>query len=163
MIARRFGGVAADSRTGGKGTARRKKKTMHKTASSDDKKIGATLKKLGCTAIPDIQEVNMRGPGGEVIHFGQPRVQASIGANTFVVSGATDTKRLEQLMPGIMSQLGPENEPAIKKIQEMMGATGMSMGQMADPNRSNLEGSDDSDSDDGDIPELVEDFEAQAN
>lgn len=63
MIARRFGGVAADSRTGGKGTARRKKKTMHKTASSDDKKIGATLKKLGCTAIPDIQEVNMRGPG----------------------------------------------------------------------------------------------------
>lgn len=79
------------------------------------------------------------------------------------MSGATDTKRLEQLMPGIMSQLGPENEPAIKKIQEMMGATGMSMGQMADPNRSNLEGSDDSDSDDGDIPELVEDFEAQAN
>lgn len=66
-------------------------------------------------------------------------------------------------MPGIMSQLGPENEPAIKKIQEMMGATGMSMGQMGDPNRSNLEGSDDSDSDDGDIPELVEDFEAQAN
>ena len=100
---------------------------------------------------------------GEVIHFGQPRVQASIGANTFVVSGATDTKRLEQLMPGIMSQLGPENEPAIKKIQEMMGATGMSMGQMAGPNRSMLEGSDDSDSDDGDIPELVEDFEAQAN
>ena len=57
---------------------------------------------------------------GEVIHFGQPRVQASIGANTFVVSGATDTKRLEQLMPGIMSQLGPENEPAIKKIQELL-------------------------------------------
>mmetsp|Transcript_6282 Transcript_6282/g.19931 ORF Transcript_6282/g.19931 Transcript_6282/m.19931 type:complete len:134 (-) Transcript_6282:357-758(-) len=73
MIARRFGGVAADSRTGGKGTARRKKKTMHKTASSDDKKIGATLKKLGCTAIPDIQEVNMRGPGVDSARPGRRR------------------------------------------------------------------------------------------
>jgi len=39
MIARRFGG-AQQSRTGGKGSFRRKKKTVHKTATSDDKKIG---------------------------------------------------------------------------------------------------------------------------
>ena len=57
----------------GKGSVRRKKKTVHKTATSDDKKIGATLKKLGCTAIPDIQEVNMRGPGVDSARPGRRR------------------------------------------------------------------------------------------
>lgn len=46
MIARRFGNKTGAA-TGGKGSVRRKKKTVHKTAQSDDKRIGATLKKLG--------------------------------------------------------------------------------------------------------------------
>ena len=50
MIARRFGGASAA--TGGKGTVRRKHKAVHKTATSDDKKLGSTLKKLGVTNIP---------------------------------------------------------------------------------------------------------------
>ena len=58
MIARRFGGKDV-SKTGGKGSMRRKKKTVHKTAQSDDKRIGATLKKLGVSDIPGIEEVNV--------------------------------------------------------------------------------------------------------
>ena len=72
MIARRFGG-AQQSRTGGKGTIRRKKKTMHKTATSDDKKLGSTLKKLGVTNIPAIEEVNLFTSDGKVIHFSNPK------------------------------------------------------------------------------------------
>jgi len=72
MIARRFGG-AQQSRTGGKGTIRRKKKTMHKTATSDDKKLGSTLKKLGVTNIPAIEEVNLFTSDGKVIHFSTPK------------------------------------------------------------------------------------------
>ena len=71
MIARRFGG-AQQSRTGGKGSVRRKKKTMHKTATSDDKKLGSTLKKLGVTNIPAIEEVNLFTSDGKVIHFSNP-------------------------------------------------------------------------------------------
>ena len=161
MIARRFGGAAQDSRTGGKGSARRKKKAVHKTAATDDKKIGAALKKLGVSPIADIQEVNMFTKEGEVINFTNPRVQACIAGNTFVVSGPNDTKRIEQLMPGIMSQLGPENAPAIQKLQEMLGAGGPGLaGAMKDANRSALEASDDDS--DGEIPDLVEDFEATA-
>ncbi|VDO24721.1 unnamed protein product, partial [Onchocerca flexuosa] len=37
---------AAQVRTGGKGTARRKKKVVHKTAATDDKKLQSNLKKL---------------------------------------------------------------------------------------------------------------------
>ena len=68
MIARRFGG-AQQSRTGGTGSFRRIKKTVHKTATSDDKKLGSTLKKLGVTNIPAIEEVNLFTSDGKVIHF----------------------------------------------------------------------------------------------
>lgn len=94
-----------------------------------------------------------------MIHFGQPRVQASIGANTFVVSGPNDVKRLEQMMPGIMNQLGPENQPAIMKIQEMMSAGGMANAGGGASGRTAYE---DSGSEDDAIPDLVEDFEATA-
>lgn len=36
----------ASVRIGGKGTARRKKKVVHRTANTDDKKLQSTLKKL---------------------------------------------------------------------------------------------------------------------
>ncbi len=48
------------------GGMRRKKKAVHKTASSDDKKITATLKKLNVSTIPGIEEVNMFKDNGEV-------------------------------------------------------------------------------------------------
>ena len=45
-------------RTGGKGTARRKKKVVHKTATTDDKKLQSSLKKLAVNTIPNIEEVS---------------------------------------------------------------------------------------------------------
>ena len=103
MIARRFGGASAA--TGGKGTVRRKHKAVHKTATSDDKKLGSTLKKLGVTNIPAIEEVNLFTTDSKVIHFQNPKVQASIAANTYVVSGPNETKNLADMMPGILNQV----------------------------------------------------------
>ena len=90
MIAKRFGGDAKGASTGGGGSVRRKKKTAHKTPSSgvysyycvtyirllfasDDKKLGSTLKKLGVSGIPGIEEVNLFKENGEVIHFVNPK------------------------------------------------------------------------------------------
>lgn len=39
-------------RIGGKGTPRRKKKIVHQTAATDDKKLQSTLKKLSVNTIP---------------------------------------------------------------------------------------------------------------
>lgn len=39
------------------GTARRKKKVVHRTATADDKKLQLTLKKLGVNNISGIEEV----------------------------------------------------------------------------------------------------------
>ena len=43
---------------------------------------------------------------GKVIHFEQPKLQASLGSNTYVVSGSGEKKELQELLPGIITQLG---------------------------------------------------------
>ena len=43
--------LQAQVRIGGKGTARRKKKVVHRTATTDDKKLQSSLKKLSVSRI----------------------------------------------------------------------------------------------------------------
>ncbi|KAL2553153.1 Nascent polypeptide-associated complex subunit beta [Forsythia ovata] len=83
--------MAGSVRTGGKGTMRRKKKAVHKTTTTDDKRLQSTLKRIGVNAIPAIEEVNIFNED-IVIQFTNPKVQASIAANTWVVSGSPQTK-----------------------------------------------------------------------
>lgn len=53
--------MAAQVRTGGKGSVRRKKKAIHKTTTTDDKRLQNTLKRLGVNNIPAIEEVRIGG------------------------------------------------------------------------------------------------------
>ena len=138
MIAKRFGGANA-TRAGG---VRRKKKNVHKTATSDDKKLTTALKRIGVTNIPAIEEVSMSKNDGEVIHFVGPKVQASVGANTYVVSGQSETKKLQELLPGIINELGSEN---LDNLKEVAGNFGGAEAAAAD--------------DDDDVPYLAENFE----
>jgi len=59
----------------------RKKKTIHKTATADDKRLQSTLKRIGVNNIQSIEEVNIF-KDDHVIHIINPKVQASINANT---------------------------------------------------------------------------------
>nr|DAD39824.1 TPA_asm: hypothetical protein HUJ06_014147 [Nelumbo nucifera] len=97
--------MAGAVRTGGKGSMRRKKKAIHKTTTTDDKRLQSTLKRIGVNAIPAIEEVNIF-KDDIVIQFLNPKVQASIAANTWVVSGSPQTKKLQDLLPGIINHLG---------------------------------------------------------
>uniref|UniRef100_A0A915DLT1 Transcription factor BTF3 n=1 Tax=Ditylenchus dipsaci TaxID=166011 RepID=A0A915DLT1_9BILA len=103
-------------RTGGKGTARRKKKVVHKTAATDDKKLQSNLKKLSVTNIPGIEEVNMIKEDGTVIHFNNPKVQASVPANTFSITGTAENKQITEMLPSILNQLGAESLTHLKKL-----------------------------------------------
>merc|ERR1712139_98163 len=143
-LKKRFG---KKSRTGGKGSVRRKTKRRTHSSSSDDKRLQNTLKRLGVNNIPAIEEVNLFKDNGTVIHFSNPKVQASIAANTYVVSGHAETKKLQDLLPGIINQLGPDNLANLKKIAESYqpGAPGAGVG--------------DDDEDDEDVPDLVDNFE----
>mmetsp|Transcript_9949 Transcript_9949/g.23992 ORF Transcript_9949/g.23992 Transcript_9949/m.23992 type:complete len:162 (+) Transcript_9949:121-606(+) len=139
MIAKRFGGSSTS--TGGKGSVRRKKKTVSRSAQAQsDAKLGTTLKKLGATNIPGIEEVNLFKEDGKVIHFSHPKVQAAIAANTYVISGHKEEKALQELLPSIVSQLGMEN---ITQLQNMAAQAGAGATEAADD-------------DDDDVPDLVE-------
>ena len=53
----------------------------------------------------------------DVVHFTNPKVQASIAANTYVVSGPSQTKKLQDMLPGIINQLGQDNLDYLKKMR----------------------------------------------
>merc|ERR1712196_663374 len=87
----------------------------------DDKRLQNTLKRIGMNAVPGIEEVNMFTAGGEVIHFSNPKVQANIAANTYVIGGHAETKKLTDMLPGIITQLGPDNLTQLKNIASTLG------------------------------------------
>lgn len=145
MIAKRFGG--ASTTTGGKGSIRRKKKVSTRSGTAQsDAKLNTALKKLGATNIPAIEEVNFFKEDGKVIHFKQPKVQAAVAANTYIVSGPSETKPLQDLLPGIVSQLGMDNLSALQSMAAAQGGVGPAT----------IPEEDDDDDDDDDVPDLVE-------
>merc|ERR1712070_1122426 len=122
---------------------RRKRKAVRRNASHDDKRLKNTLNKLNVRDIPAIEEVNLFKDDGQVVHFANPKVQASIAANTYVVSGNCETKKLQELLPGIINQLGPDNLDDLKKIYA----------EYAQNDKAGIV------DDDDDVPELVDNFE----
>jgi nascent polypeptide-associated complex subunit beta len=84
-------------------------------------------------------------------------VQASVPSNTYVVSGICETKKLENLVPGILTQLGPEEMDYIRAFADSMKTDGTNNSKVQE-----LLEEDDEDDDDDDIPDLVENFEEAA-
>lgn len=98
MNAEKLKRLQAQVRIGGKGTPRRKKKVVHQTAATDDKKLQSSLKKLNVTTIPGIEEVNIIKDDLSVIHFNNPKAQASLSANTFAITGHGENKKVSEVV-----------------------------------------------------------------
>jgi len=138
----------ANVRIGGKGTVRRKKKVVHRTATTDDKKLQSSLKKLSVNNIPGIEEVNMIKDDGSVIHFNNPKVQASLQSNTFAVTGHAENKQITEMLPGILNQLGAESLTHLKRLaSNVTGGAGLDAAPEA------------GEDDDDEVPDLVENFD----
>lgn len=78
-------------------------------------------------------------------------VQASLQSNTYVISGNGETKPLQDLFPGILNQMGPENVNALRQLMGALAAQGGAAAGIPAP------------TDDDEIPDLVENFEEAAN
>merc|ERR1711915_47189 len=139
MNAEKLAKLQQQVRIGGKGSARRKKKVVHRSSATDDKKLQNSLKKLTVNNISGIEEVNMIKDDGTVIHFNNPKVQASLNANTFAISGHAENKLITDMLPGILNHLGTEGFNQLKRLASSVSAGG------AGP----------ADDDDDDVPELV--------
>uniref|UniRef100_A0A6I8RZB3 Transcription factor BTF3 n=1 Tax=Xenopus tropicalis TaxID=8364 RepID=A0A6I8RZB3_XENTR len=133
----------------GQGTARRKKKVVHRTATADDKKLQFSLKKLGVNNISGIEEVNMFTNQGTVIHFNNPKVQASLAANTFTITGHAETKQLTEMLPSILNQLGADSLTSLRRLAEALPK------QSVDGKAPLASGEEEDD----EVPELVENFD----
>merc|ERR1712142_513656 len=147
MIPEKLSKMQNSVRIGGKGTQRRKKKIVHKTSATDDKKLLNSLKKLSCNTIPNIEEVNMIKDDGSVLHFTNPKVQASLAANTFAITGHAENKQLTEMLPGILNQLGAEGLSNLRKLAEQL------------PKGRVTETLDEEGDDDDEVPDLVDNFD----
>ncbi|PIA29120.1 hypothetical protein AQUCO_06200012v1 [Aquilegia coerulea] len=119
-------------RTGGKGSIRRKKKAVHKSNTTDDKRLQTTLKRLSVNAIPAIEEVNIF-KDDTVIQFQNP-------------------KEMQDVLPGIINQLGPDNLDNLRRLAEQFQKNAPGAAEVA------------AQEDDDEVPDLVpgETFEAAA-
>uniref|UniRef100_A0A2K6UHU8 Transcription factor BTF3 n=1 Tax=Saimiri boliviensis boliviensis TaxID=39432 RepID=A0A2K6UHU8_SAIBB len=110
--------LQAQVRIGGKSAARRKKKVVYRTATADNNKLQSSMKKLAVNNRAGIEEVNMIKDDGTVIHFDNPKVQASLSASTFAITGHAETKPITEMLPGILSQLGVDSLTSLRKLAE---------------------------------------------
>uniref|UniRef100_A0A2K5S946 Transcription factor BTF3 n=1 Tax=Cebus imitator TaxID=2715852 RepID=A0A2K5S946_CEBIM len=112
---------------------------VHRTATADDKKL-FVLKKLGLGVnnISGIEEVNMFTNQGTVIHFNNPKVQASLA-----------TKQLTEMLPSILNQLDAESLTSLRRLAEVLTK------QSVDGKAPLPTGEDDDDA----VPHLVENFD----
>ncbi|KAF7457034.1 Nascent polypeptide-associated complex subunit beta [Cryptosporidium felis] len=138
----RFG--VGTTQVGGKGTARRKRRAQKPSISVDVKKVQTVTSRFRCQNFPTINEVTMMKKDGTCLHFLNPKLQASVTTNTYILTGNPQ----EKLIRDLPQHLNPMdlnvflNDPKFQKLLEESQASRM---------RAVVE--------DEDIPELVENFE----
>lgn len=106
---------------------------------------------------------------GSVIHFNNPKVQASLAANTFAITGQSETKRITDMMPGILNQLRPENLDHLKSLASALAGQNPDLESVL-ANAGGLDGVDAAaaalgtvkEDDEDEVPELVQNFEEAA-
>ncbi|XP_077860132.1 transcription factor BTF3 isoform X1 [Macaca mulatta] len=94
-------------------------------------------------------KVNMFTNQGTVIHFNNPKVQASLAANTFTITGHAETKQLTEMLPSILNQLGADSLTSLRRLAEALPK------QSVDGKAPLATGEDDDD----EVPDLVENFD----
>ncbi|GAM26247.1 hypothetical protein SAMD00019534_094220 [Acytostelium subglobosum LB1] len=134
--------LAAQVRTGGPGSVRRKKRVVHNNTGNDSRQLQAKFQSLGIRPTPGIDEVNLFKADGTIIHFDNPSVMTA--QKTFVVSGTAQHKQIQELLPGILQHMGAEYLSNLTKIAAQMQGKGAVQ------------------QDSDDVPELVGNFDQTA-
>lgn len=78
-----------------KGRACRKKKVEHRTGTADDKRLQGSLK-TSVNNTAGMEQVDMIKDDGTAIYCKNPKVQASLSANTFPITGHAEAKPITQ-------------------------------------------------------------------
>ncbi|CCF59561.1 hypothetical protein KAFR_0H01510 [Kazachstania africana CBS 2517] len=101
-----------------------RRKTAKKTNSSsaaaakDDTKLLSQLAKFKAVTLDNIAEANFFKEDGTVTHFDRVGVQMSQEYNLTAVYGIAQEKKLDEMFPGIIPQLGAEAYMALNQLNE---------------------------------------------
>ncbi|SMN21857.1 similar to Saccharomyces cerevisiae YDR252W BTT1 Beta3 subunit of the heterotrimeric nascent polypeptide-associated complex [Maudiozyma saulgeensis] len=106
------------------GGARRK--TGSKVAGSatavarDDSKLYSTIAKLNGVTVDNVAEANFFHEDGSVMHFSKVGLQMAKDYNTSVVYGLPEKKKLDEMFPQILPQLGAEAYQALAQLEAQL-------------------------------------------
>ena len=90
------------------------------TQGSGDKVVKSIVKKVGAHPL-GVDEINFFRDDNTILHFKNPEAYASIQNNTFIVSGAAETKTIKDLLPDIIQQLGPKQSKLLESLVSNSG------------------------------------------
>ena len=62
---------------------------------------------------------------GTALDSNNPKVLASLSANTFAITGHAEAKPITEMLPGILSQLGADSLTSLRKLAEQFPRQGM--------------------------------------
>lgn len=96
---------------------------------------------------------------GNIIHFDKPKVSASIASNIFIIQGHAEHKAMTECIPEIIPQLGPDSIQYLQKFIENLQAKQAQSESAAGPDDEEEEEEVKADSEDDEVPQLVENFE----
>ena len=134
--------MSAGNKVGGTRRKQAKKTGSGSACNKDDTKLHNQLAKLHAVTIDNVAEANFFKDDGKVLHFNKVGVQVAPQHNTSVFYGMAQEKNLQELFPGIISQLGGEAIQALSQLAAQM--------EKAQANENAGEAKDEA------IPELVE-------
>ena len=144
--------LAKKTRTGGRGSVRRKVRKKTKAAGSDDKKVLTALRKAGCRGMGAFDEANFfHANGVDMLHFDKPNVEGQYQANVFSIGGKPKKTTIAESLTTNQFLINQLSRNQINKLQEIFASNPAMMASAAAD-----------DSDDDDIPELEGDFEDAA-
>ncbi|CAG9475836.1 basic transcription factor 3b, putative [Plasmodium vivax] len=140
---------------GGKGSARRKIKKVHKNSMSNEKKINLILKKIGASYFGDVDEICVYKAGDTYMEFKRPKLSASLQSNTYVVTGKFTEQKIDinKIFEGLKGNKNVDmnllekikNDPNIKNL----------LNKENNGNAKKEEAAQEA----ADVPDLVENFE----
>lgn len=137
--------LSANNKVGGTRRKLGKKTGSVAGAQKDDTKLQAQLAKLHAVTIDNVAEANFFKSDGNVLHFNRVGVQTAPQHNTSVFYGIPQEKGLQELFPGIISQMGPESIQALTQLAAQLQSQQQKGGEAAEGEKK-----------DETIPELVE-------
>ena len=104
---------------------------------------------LGVNNISHTDEVTIFTNQGTVRHYHNSKVQVSLAASTFTITGHAEAKLLTESLPSILTQLGTDSGTSVRRLAEVLS-------KLSGDGKASLA----TEETDNEVPDLVDNFHA---